>query len=1037
MEVSEADSNVNPPEIKSHETTIPQMDGDIVFVELCAGSAVLSATAREKHLKIFPVDCSRNRHVTHAKVHILDLTLDSSWDSLHHLATNYKVATWHFGLPCGTCSKARGIPLEDGSPGPPVLRTWEHLMGVPDMTQGDYIKVTQANTLYTKAAKFILWLLDNGHYVVLENPTNSWLWDLPMMRPVVARCLFVNFHACMFGAERKKKTSFLTNIEALQEMGIFCDEGHAHAEWGQDAQGNFNTAKEAQYPKKMCEVYIDIILHLCEALGWTAAPCNQIESKPMMQPRGRKTTPVIPEFKSVRSIHVRTIPPIDHKKKLICAIYDIPAGSKLLRAEAKRGGSGEKFDGFLCVFGIFHSMMEFCNIAVSIQHPFDDFMHIPDILIECVCDTLLMGPIAISKMRLQTIMELKALRLKLEKDEAILHGELPCHLKKLMADKQLLMLEKLAKNIGWPDAGLHDEMRAGFRLVGVGGKSNIFKPDFKPATITENELMNKSKFLRPALIGKLKSQSEVEHLAELHAITEAEATDKQWLSGPVTADQLHREFPDGWLPVTRFAVKQKNKIRPIDNFAENLVNDAWSAPEKLDLHSVDHVAWLLGIFCKMIFDKKCVEVTLKCGKKISGPLHKDWLASGGKCLLTTLDLKDAYKQFGIHKQDRNKAVVTLKSTSSHGVCHYIMNCLPFGAVSSVHNFNRVARLIWGLGVVLLKLPWLNYYDDYPMVSPAAISVSTMSAAKSFLHLLGFKFSEAKLSPFGGEAEILGVVVDSNRCDKGEIRYRMKESRREDILNELYNICNARVVIPAALPSSLGRIQFAEGQLHGRVGKLAMADIRELGLNSKQQVTVGGLQLQAFELLKSRFEENKERCLQVSSPGAPVVIFTDGSFEPDTLEHSGEKGVGGVMLRHGHKPEVFGCKVPTELLQRWHAAGKQHLIGQIELYGVLLAKHTWSRELSNRRSFFFIDNWGVLDCVIPGSSKDLTWREMLLKMEALDSEYPSLMWAARVPSESNLADPPSRGHMEGLEFLGQCIFKKPTCPMLGVQLECVI
>ena len=48
---------------------------------------------------------------------------------------------------------------------------------------------------------------------------------------------------------------------------------------------------------------------------------------------------------------------------------------------------------------------------------------------------------------------------------------------------------------------------------------------------------------------------------------------------------------------------------------------------------------------------------------------------------------------------------------------------------------------------------------------------------------------------------------------------------------------AKNVVPATLPSSLGRIQFAEGQLHGRAGKLAMADIRELG-QSEQQAECG-------------------------------------------------------------------------------------------------------------------------------------------------------------------------------------------------------
>ena len=97
-------------------------------------------------------------------------------------------------------------------------------------------------------------------------------------------------------------------------------------------------------------------------------------------------------------------------------------------------------------------------------------------------------------------------------------------------------------------------------------------------------------------------------------------------------------------------------------------------------------------------------------------------------------------------------------------------------------------------------------------------------------------------------------------------------------------------------------------------------------------------------------------------------------------------------------------MPTALLDRWRAAGKEHLIGQVELYGVLVARSLWREELHNRRSIFFIDNWGVLDCVIPGTSKDSTWREMLMEMEEIDASFPTFIWAAHVPSESNLADP---------------------------------
>ena len=48
-------------------------------------------------------------------------------------------------------------------------------------------------------------------------------------------------------------------------------------------------------------------------------------------------------------------------------------------------------------------------------------------------------------------------------------------------------------------------MLEGFRLVGKGTKSGVFKSEVKAAAMTEMDLMEKAKFLRPLILGKLKS----------------------------------------------------------------------------------------------------------------------------------------------------------------------------------------------------------------------------------------------------------------------------------------------------------------------------------------------------------------------------------------------------------------------------------------------------------------------------------------------------------------------------------------------------
>ena len=75
------------------------------------------------------------------------------------------------------------------------------------------------------------------------------------------------------------------------------------------------------------------------------------------------------------------VPPTDHKHLTIFSFDDIPGKSKLLRTEAKQGG-------VLCVIGIFRSPEQFVSVSRSLKHPFDDFVHVPDMLLHCVYDIL-------------------------------------------------------------------------------------------------------------------------------------------------------------------------------------------------------------------------------------------------------------------------------------------------------------------------------------------------------------------------------------------------------------------------------------------------------------------------------------------------------------------------------------------------------------------------------------------------------------------------------------------------------------------------
>ena len=122
-----------------------------IFIEACAGCGILSSMVQQKGFQIIPIDCPRNRHVPKCRLVILDLTTQHAEQLLQRIVEDYNVACVHIALPCGTCSRARGIPLPDGSPGPPPLRDANHLHGLEGLSAVDAAKVQAANDLYAWA----------------------------------------------------------------------------------------------------------------------------------------------------------------------------------------------------------------------------------------------------------------------------------------------------------------------------------------------------------------------------------------------------------------------------------------------------------------------------------------------------------------------------------------------------------------------------------------------------------------------------------------------------------------------------------------------------------------------------------------------------------------------------------------------------------------------------------------------------------------------------------------------------------------------
>ena len=1006
-----------------------------IFLELCAGSAKLSAAVRSAGISVVPIDHKHNRHAPRCKLFQLDLSQPHAWHQLVFLLDNYNVVACHIAPPCGTCSRARGIPMQDGSAGPQPLRSELEPLGLKCLSYKDQMRVDGANALYAVLGKFIEELHKRGIPWSVENPTNSLMWNLHYFLFAIVHGEWVDCHACAFGSTRKKLTTFLvSDATTFQPLQRFCPGDHEHEPWGYDHDtSTFNTAKEAEYPDGMCDTYASIVQHIMDSHGVKPEDFmkKSTATAPQVQRRGRRVPQLIPEFLWTKSILVRCIPKLDHKQCLRQDHGEIPAGCKLLRTEANKGNEG---DLTLCVFGFYRSMQQFVDVSKQLWHPYDELKNLPDPLVKTLFWYLSSAPSDITKQRIACMTRWRHLGANLRDLEEQLHGQMPPSVACVLKGKNILLMRHVAEEMRWPDMALFDEMTQGFELTGNFNACGVFKPHINMPSLSVDQLRQNTKYLRPAILGRIRLTESDELQDELQQVTEMEK-EKGWLDGPYSAEEVTNMFGQNWLPVRRFAVRQKNKTRPIDDFRENTLNQTFGSVEKPELRTMDHVLWSMVTLAQYLTFHEHMAFKLSDGTSLEGEVHPEWKRLKPVFKTTCVDLQSAYKQLAVHPGEQHRTVVTLWDRRRKEPVCYVSRVLPFGASASVHHFLRVSSFLQASGLHM-GLCWAAYFDDFALLTHECHETSSMNAALDLLDVFGFQYSKDKLNNFSQCTELLGVELNLKSVASGSVMVQNKKSRVEETVSFLDKMLLEKAVTLDEMPSKLGKLQYAETQLWGRAGRLALADMRSAATGGKRTVTLDDRACKAIELLKQKLTSGKPRTLQVSAKRKPVVLFTDGSLEYENGMHVAN--IGGVCILPDGETEIFGAAVPPELIHVWTEGGeKEHVIGLVELYAVLVAMHLWTSHISGERLLIFVDNWPVVDALVKGVSGQPTWRDVLMIFEALDEQQQSLHWIGRVPSASNPADPPSRGTLDGLQFLQPFTVRDCSCPISNVPLKRIV
>ena len=995
------------------------------FLDIFCGTAGVAAALKRYGAEAMGIDHVLDKRRMKGPAIKLDLTLTSSQNLIFDEVKSGRVKGVMLAPPCGTSSRARNIPIRTAKGrrkgGPPPLRSLAYPEGLPDLVGVNRTRVRLANKLY----KFCRDLMDLCHGLdvlfIVENPQSSLMWSTKWFQNLPETFIWHVVHACMYGSKRLKKTGLLINFYA-PNLRQQCDNSHQHLPWTHSLQVDpvtnrkvqvFDTASEAEYPKLFCDALaIAFTMELqTRGLSWNLEPSLQANAAYLAnfkQPRGARGHSVISEFKHTVQITVdsqSTLPAVIGNDA-VPPFAGLPVGSKLVSFQHihQQGKPDAVKTG---IYGVFRTPTEFLQEAMGLRHPFNLPVSGDVDNIEAMAKVLQLGKLGTMKFRLQQVKKYRDLAAVLEVDEKKLHNEMHPDLQVVMSSKRLLLFKQMMADAAIVDEKLFDELRQGFRLTGQLEPSGLFKPKFRPAELTVEELRRTSKWARHAVSGSCKRVGEDPTIAQAvwdETLSQCEAG---WIKGPFSAEELNAKYPRGWVPSKRFGVVQGPKVRAVDDFSEFMINAACGTGEQIVLQGLDDVASAAKYMMSAPGEDGSIWLPSLEGHHVcKGPFHSSWNRDELEDLQgRALDLKSAYKQLARSPEDDWCSILAVWSPADQRTLFFESIALPFGAVSAVNAFNRIAKCLRLILCRLFLLTNTSFFDDYCQLEFGPLCDSAWKTAETVLGLLGWKIalSEEKGVPFAKTFGMLGAVVDLTQSSAKMVKIANKQSRVAELVKFVEGLALGREFTETQLQSLRGRLLYAAGNTFGRCTQVAVQAMGKVARRGNS-LKMDGEMLKCIQFAVQTLSESAPRCIRAWTDEWPALVFTDGACED-----------GAALVSHGAvlcDPSTqsfffFGDKVPACYVDEWTRGGQKQVIFQAELFPVWIAKRTWKHVLSGRQVIWFCDNEAAKSALVKSYSPLLNSMEIIRCCAAEDVYAQSLNWYARVPTKSNIADAASR------------------------------
>ena len=614
--------------------------------------------------------------------------------------------------------------------------------------------------------------------------------------------------------------------------------------------------------------------------------------------------------------------------------------------------------------------IDFVQPAVSVGHPRSVALQLPPDLQKVMEWNRDAKAPEIFQHRIDFVKQWTSRAKELVPKDAELLAQAPPHLQSLLRNKRLALWQEMLEYYEYPDKDLVRDIVQGFPLTGWLPDSNVFPKDYKPPSINVGTLHSLSAGLNERVRSKVLGGAASELL-------------------DATCEETEKELQEGWMEIDnnggkntswamRFGLQQRDKVRVIDDFSIAGVNGTAGLQERLKIFGIDDIAALIAYSLDT------------CG----GEVHPTLL---GK----TMDLKSAYKQFGICSSDRERIRVATRHPTTSELVLLMVNALPFGATGSVSGFLRVSMFLWFLGMMGARLAWTCFYDDYTMVSRSDCANNAEWAAACLFDLLGIIYAKEgkKATTFDRIFGSLGVIFDLSEIGRKTFSLSHTTSRRSELVESLEGLLSENFFTAKDVERLRGRLLWFENFVCGRQANILVARLGKFVTGTKHTQPLPVELKEVLELLLDRVQSSAP--IEISKRlFSTWICFTDGACEE-------QASVGAVLIDPmGKAVCTFGGVLPKELHSFFYSESK-HPIYEVELLPVLISAILWGEWFKQSQVVYYLDNEAAKAGFIRGAGATKLANAIVGSFCAQEAKLQLKTWFSRVPTHSNLSDGPSR------------------------------